>query len=522
MRKPGWIAVVGTVLALAMVATCLALTRTTEWVERHRDPAMLESAAEDLQVELDRLHARFVDRLDLLAAEVWRARNNTFGPERTAAGILGVRTITVLPLREEDERIHLEIREQNGAFVPFEPAFDEERFPVLSFKMEEGEKERLVDRGEVEQTGAQSGWLRAPSNVFYYWKRQGAAGFLLIGVDGAVVREAISEWLRSKEEFPLVGGQSAMGEFTRLVGADGTTIFESGEDPGQERPPRLFPASIRFGTWQLQSWNAAEERIVWNVPYLWAGLGLAGLVFAGSLASAVALQKETRLARQRVSFVNRASHELRTPITNLMLNVDLARDMVEEEPAAAELRLDRVSDEASRLSRLVDNLLTFSRSENGTDQIHLSPTNPDQILDEVLEQFEMSLRDRNIGIVRGDRSHAEISADPDALAQVFGNLISNAEKYASCGGYLELVSKVENGSWIGEFRDHGPGVSPRQATRIFEPFHRVRDGVAEGASGTGLGLTIARDLTQRMKGDLKLVPTEKGATFRIELPLRPA
>jgi signal transduction histidine kinase len=238
-----------------------------------------------------------------------------------------------------------------------------------------------------------------------------------------------------------------------------------------------------------------------------------------SVLAATALRRADHIAAQRVSFVNRASHELRTPITNMMLNVDLAEEMLEEDPAAARERLGRVSGEASRLSRLVDNLLTFSRSENGTDRLHLSPLDPLVTLEEVLSQFDMSMKDRGIEVVWKGRVSAEVSADHDALAQVFGNLISNVEKYAASGKRLEIDTQQIAGRWRVEFHDHGPGISARQAPRIFDPFHRVRDQVNEGVSGTGLGLTIARDLARRMGGELELVRSDQGATFRLELSL---
>lgn len=513
--QPGWIVALGAALAIGLAAITCALTRTDEWIERPRDSQALALAAEDLQVELDRLYSRYVDKLGVLAADVWRSRGNTFGPERTAARIVGVRTISVLALSEGQDEFHVEIREQSGWELPFEA----ERFREPTFLEESTDGRLVLARSQFESVVSHSGWIRSGSDVFYFWKKLGASGVLLIGIDGRSVRGAISDWLSDNEELSFHEMRSVAGEFTRLAGPDGRVVFQSGEAPDESRSPQIFPATLRFGTWQVQAWGVAEREIRWLIPYLVTGLGLSFLLFAGSLAVAGALRRATRVARQRVSFVNRASHELRTPITNMMLNVDLARELVEEDPPAARIRLDRVSGEASRLSRLVDNLLTFSRSENGTDRLHPVAIDPVAVLEGVLGQFEMSLDDREIEVAWKDRESVLVVADPDALAQVFGNLISNVEKYAASGGLLEISTSVHGEDWRAAFSDRGPGVQERNASRIFEPFHRERDEVNEGVSGTGLGLSIARDLARRMKGDLTLEPSREGATFQLSLPL---
>ena len=510
----GWVIGMGAALAIGLGAISLALTRRTEWVERPRDPQPLALAAEELQSELDQLHSRYVDRLDSLAEELKRSRSNTFGPELTAAKIVGVRSVSVLSLTGAQTPVHFEVREQERGELPF----DADRFPPLAFTEEEGAL-RVVDKTRIVGSGAASGWLRNASDVFYYWRKIGASDIMIAGVDGGSIRRAISGWLSEEEELSILQMRSGEGELTSLAAPDGTVIYESGDTSDNQRAPQIFPATIRFGTWQIQAWSAGEETVRWNLSYLLAGMSLSVLVLFGSVATAFSLRRATRLAGQRVSFVNRASHELRTPITNMMLNVDLAHELVDEDPEAARNRLDRVSGEASRLSRLVDNLLTFSRSEKGTDRIHSIRLDPLEILKDVLAQFEKTFQDRNIEVIWKSEDPVEVLADPDALAQVFGNLISNVEKYAAAGGVLEIEAALTDQKWRADFSDRGPGISAKQATRIFEPFHRASDQVNEGVSGTGLGLAIARDLSQRMGGKLELVPSNEGARFRLELPV---
>ena len=511
-----WVIGIGSALALGLGAVSIALTHQTEWEEKPRDMRPLELAVEGVQSELDRLHSRYVDQLDALADEVRRSRGNTFGPQLTAEEIVGVRTVTLLSLNDDEKPIHMEIRERASG----ESAFEKERFPPLAFQ-EAGRDStvvRVFDRDRFGGPEVTSGWIRESNEVFYYWRKIHPAMFVFIGVDGISLRGSINGWLVEEKSLAIHHLQSGAGEFTRVVGPDGEEILRSGEPVEGNRRPGIFPATIRFGSWQIQTWGAVVKTTSWNLPYLITGLALSLLLLVATVLVAIALRRATRLAERRVSFVNSASHELRSPITNMMLNVDLARELTEDDPAAATQRLDRVQEEAGRLSRLVDNLLTFSKSGKGTDSLRIESVVPTRILEETLEQFSALLERREISVEWENRDSVSLMADSDALSRIFSNLISNVEKYAASGKRLSIITESVDGIWTVDFKDDGPGVSPKFANRIFVPFWRASDQINEGVSGTGLGLTISRDLAHRHGGDLILVPSPTGAIFRLTLP----
>jgi signal transduction histidine kinase len=248
------------------------------------------------------------------------------------------------------------------------------------------------------------------------------------------------------------------------------------------------------------------------------GGGLFGLLLAGFGFAALRRQREAmRRAEQRVSFVNQVSHELRTPLTNIMLNSDLAAD---EGTGTGERqrRLGLIRDEASRLSRMIGNVLTFARGERG--QLELQPVRcvPDEVVREVLEQFGSSLERRSIGVVRKSGAGEAVRLDRDALAQVLSNLVSNVEKYAGTGGKLEVETRLDGGELEIVVRDEGPGIPAGAEEKIFRPFRRLGSSVKEGVSGAGLGLAIARDLAERMGGTLECRQVEKGALFCLRVP----
>jgi signal transduction histidine kinase len=117
--------------------------------------------------------------------------------------------------------------------------------------------------------------------------------------------------------------------------------------------------------------------------------------------------------------------------------------------------------------------------------------------------------------------HEPAQLDADALIQIAANLVSNVEKYAAAGGYLGLTLTRDPGqdAIVLVVRDHGPGISPRHRNRVFRPFQLLDDRVNAGVSGAGLGLSIARDLAEKMGGTLSLVPAARGAAFELRLPI---
>jgi signal transduction histidine kinase len=254
------------------------------------------------------------------------------------------------------------------------------------------------------------------------------------------------------------------------------------------------------------------------------------LVASGALAVFVAalgvliFGQQTRaaaLAAQRVSFVNRVSHELRTPLTNILLNIDLATDTLDDAPREATRRLDLVQEEARRLGRLIDNVLTFSRHEQGKLRVEPRACIPASVIAAVVEQFAPSLARRALEVrCTGDVANPCL-LDADAFAQILANLVSNVEKYVP-GGVVEIGGELREETLTVTVTDQGPGIPAEAAERIFLPFERLDSRINEGASGTGLGLAIARDLAVAMGGTLRLAPSTRGACFELRIPAPPA
>jgi len=230
--------------------------------------------------------------------------------------------------------------------------------------------------------------------------------------------------------------------------------------------------------------------------------------------------RQMREARQRVNFVNQASHELRTPLTNIRLYADLLDQDLQridpEEDDRAKSHLAVITSESSRLSRLINNVLTFARLNRDANPVRPQRSSVDDVIREVVEQFSPSLERLDIEVTLHLDADQEVRLDVDALEQILGNLINNVEKYAADGKHLQISSRHQQGTTCIDIADAGTGISPGFAKRIFDPFERASDHI-EAATGTGIGLAIARGLSRRCGGDLVLLESLMGASFRLTI-----
>jgi signal transduction histidine kinase len=255
-----------------------------------------------------------------------------------------------------------------------------------------------------------------------------------------------------------------------------------------------------------------DERDVTELGVLSAPAGLV-LAQLRRQSEADELNKRLReVAEMKTDFVSVVSHELRTPLTSIRGALDtLTRpDLVEEDTIVSEL-VGSARRQATRLERLIDDLLVASRLERGTMKSTLIPVSVKDILDEVVPLIGYE------GI-RVDVDSADVvAADPDQLAQVVRNLIENGVKYG--GGSDVHVSVVrENGGATLVVADHGPGIAKEHHDRVFDRFVQLERPDRRSHEGSGLGLAIVKSLVDSMGGRISITETRGGgATFRVAL-----
>ena len=260
--------------------------------------------------------------------------------------------------------------------------------------------------------------------------------------------------------------------------------------------------------------------------HLVLGLLLALLVLAitmGSWLIVSDLRRQLLLARQKTDFVSNVSHELKTPLTSIrMFSEMLAGDRVQDE-AKRKKFLGIISAEASRLTRLINNVLDFARLERGEKACHLAPCDGLELVREAVETYRPHLEAGGFSLqLRLGPGPAPLQADRDAIVQVLVNLLSNAEKYSGDRREIEVTAECAGGELLLSVLDRGLGIPAGDEERIFEQFHRAHDSLSSGIQGSGLGLTLARQISRQHGGDVTgRNRPDGGSCFTVRLPIAP-
>ncbi|MCB1715402.1 MAG: HAMP domain-containing histidine kinase [Candidatus Competibacteraceae bacterium] len=327
---------------------------------------------------------------------------------------------------------------------------------------------------------------------------------------------------------------AAMAARLQLYDANGTVLYQWGDyQPAeQQRPLLLRPLSHPLGSWSLSYFAPA---LTLGRSQLWL-ISLAAISAVGLALGLLAWflyrehQRELRLAQQRVNFVNQVSHELKTPLTNIRMYAELLEDrldtVLENEPhtggvGTPQRYLAVIVSESQRLSRLINNVLSFAGWQKNRLALRPRPAVVDEVIGTAVETFRPLLAAKQIGLDLHLQAPQPISLDPDVLEQILNNLLGNVEKYVAAGDQVTLASWQHGEQSFIRLQDDGPGIPARERQRIFEPFYRLGSALTEGVSGAGLGLTISRELARLHGGDLELEPTSTGACFLLRISTPP-
>jgi signal transduction histidine kinase len=229
-------------------------------------------------------------------------------------------------------------------------------------------------------------------------------------------------------------------------------------------------------------------------------------------------EKLTALSVQKDAFLSQISHELRTPMTSIRAFSEILRDSEDIDVEAKAKYAGIIHGEAIRLTRLLDDLLDLSVLENGQVRMNIEPCRLGDVLDHAVAATGA---DRGaMRLVRRGDEEITLTTDGDRLAQVFINLIANAQKYCDATEpALTVTSREVDGILMVDFADNGSGVAREKQDLIFEKFSRVGD---QQAGGAGLGLAICREIMSRLGGAITYLPGQQGAAFRLSLPIRDA
>ncbi|MCB2156379.1 HAMP domain-containing histidine kinase [bacterium] len=409
-------------------------------------------------------------------------------------------------------------------------------FPNVFFEMDDAARDYLdwawetmpaaMMANESDDAGGASQWTTLQTRTgkkLVRWRRTEEGS--LVGAE--VNRTA---WLaRLLADLPTTGApERAAEDCFRLVDDDGALIYQWGQFlPGDGTLP---DAGVTLGAplngWRLELFvpAAASGPLAGSTPMIVFGVLIVLAIFLGGIGVwlATEVRRDLREASQRVRFVSQVSHELKTPLTNIRLYAELLDESLDEDAEDDRKRLGVIVSESRRLSRLIDNVLTFSRERQGRLKLHVRGGDVAAKVHEVVEQFRPALEAAGVEATFECELAADVETlfDPDGLEQIVGNLLSNVEKYASEGGRVLVHVDRENAFAVCRVCDSGPGIPGSERERVFAPFHRLDNRLTARASGAGLGLSLARTLAREMGGELQLEPrSEAGACFILRLPI---
>ncbi len=300
------------------------------------------------------------------------------------------------------------------------------------------------------------------------------------------------------------GGGPDGGE---LVASVVVTPHDSGRV--MEREPLHFPLQadgVVIGDMRVDGVNTASLRgtraTTLRAMAQYAALGLDRMRLAADAAHADALREADRMKDMVLASV---SHDLRTPLTTIKL---LAASLVRRGDGAAQ----QIEEEADRLSRMVGDLLDLSRARAGELSLALDVNTLEDLVGAAMRQLTPMLGDRRVQRVVADDDGPLVGQfDFVASMRVLVNLLENAAKYSSPDAPIELVARRGDGELVVEVRDRGAGVEDEDRERIFAPFFRSKNRLAD-VGGAGLGLAVARMLAEAQGGRLTHEPRAGGGS----------
>ncbi len=226
------------------------------------------------------------------------------------------------------------------------------------------------------------------------------------------------------------------------------------------------------------------------------------------------------LQKRNAEFVSAVSHEMKTPLAGIKAYVELLADGDAEDEETREEFLTVINSQADRLQRLVDNMLNLARMEAGVVAVNKKHRSLNELLEEAVHVVQPAAGSKGIElVVRLSPLYLGVLADRDMLLQAAINLLSNAVKYTPSGGRVAIRSRLDGDEVQFEVEDTGVGLNEEDCRRVFEKFYRVKKD-KEMASGTGLGLPLAKHIVEDVHGGELSVRSTPGAgsIFRVALP----
>ena len=246
------------------------------------------------------------------------------------------------------------------------------------------------------------------------------------------------------------------------------------------------------------------------------------LIIVGGYILMRNIRKEMQLARLKSDFVSNVSHELRTPLALIRMYAEtLEMDRVKTDEKRYEYyRI--INQESERLTRLINNILNFSRIESGRKEYKFSDVNINDIIKSVFDMYSYHIEQEGFLLITELNEQIPTAhADKEAVSEAFINLIDNAIKYSKEDKKITVRTGLSDGFVFIEVEDRGIGIEQNQQTAIFEKFYRISSALVHDTKGSGLGLSLVQHIMQSHQGKILLESEPgKGSMFKLLFPIK--
>jgi signal transduction histidine kinase len=255
----------------------------------------------------------------------------------------------------------------------------------------------------------------------------------------------------------------------------------------------------------------------------WLALILALVLLGGFLLLARLGASQLRLARQQQDFVSAVSHELKTPLTSIRMYAEMLRAGWAPQEKR-ERYYQFIQDESERLSRLIDNVLQLARLTRNDLQVNARPTGAAQLLGGIRSRVDAQVAAAGFALsvqCEDDAGDSVLQIDQDLFTQIMINLVDNALKFSARAALKRIdigCSAAREGAIAFTVRDYGPGLPRDQMKKVFTLFYRMENELTRETVGTGIGLSLVRQLAVAMGGRVEVCNREPGAEFTVLFP----
>jgi signal transduction histidine kinase/tetratricopeptide (TPR) repeat protein len=329
--------------------------------------------------------------------------------------------------------------------------------------------------------------------------------------------------------WPRVISPAASGGLNAvLYSPDDKAIFGSPPEgvpsPGLTRTIQL--AGVPF---RMQVWPREPEALYADLKnrqnlYGFTMVFVVALLVFGSYITTRTVRRELEVARMRADFVSTVSHEFRSPLTGIRQLAEMLLHGRVRGPDRQRRYHKMILQESERLGRLVENLLDFSRMEEGRKEYRLAPLNTSVWLRELVGNFQSEIAENGISVVANiPEGLPAISADGEALECAVHNLLDNAVKYSPGSETVWLDAGAGNGGVTISVRDHGAGIAEQDRKHIFDKFYRAGGEISRKVKGAGLGLSLVKHIVAAHNGTIDCESRlGEGSRFSIRIPIAPS